>query len=1296
MSTLKLFPALILILFLNLSQPASGQVKIPFSFSLPNTSSTSAGVFTSNGVLVKTIWSGVKYNAGNQTGVWDGTGDDGKLVPNANYNIRVLSNNVNYTWDGVIGNTSSAATGPTIHRGYLRMYSMAIAGNTAYYSNYYNEGHSSQYKFDLNNPQSRKEILSYGQSSMFVATDGTNVYWAGDDVFGGHSRWFVFGTKTSDDTEVSFSAGQSLGIQYGRTYGSVIDLVDNINANITGLVVQKTGNYLFISRQNINEVRVLNKTTGALVRTLSITSPQRLAVDGNDNLWIVSAGGINKYSINADGTLGNSLASINNVSEAWAISVAPDNNTVVVADGGNSQQLKAFNNSNGNAVWTFGQAGGYANDPTVTDNKFYFTDQIHNNDGTFIAFQPDGSFWVEDPGNYRAEHYASDRRFIDRIMYLPGFYGASADPNNPTKVFADYLEFNVNHSLPIAPDNGSWTLVKNWRHNLPPTYGYLEGLRATTTLSNGRTYAFIRHLFKYAVAELAPTGIRFTGYETENMNNQLQADGTILEWGGGPVGQPFGAGSHPLTGFDGSNNPSWGLGFSDRAQTEPMIASDPNALGSGNVVKTSSGRYVTFDAGLPPQSSTNYHLGGFKSGGSEWLWKTAKSTFKEYNGPFPNDGSYDIGNEVQYAGNMVTVLDNSVIWGYHGEFWKGGEINYHNHVSDDGLLIGQFGASGGSIGLAGNVQILSSVVKDNNGNAYLYENDESVHGGLHEWKISGASSIQEQSTSIAYTQTPGGLLGNYFDGTDLNNLNKKISRIDAVPNVVSLPSQVPNTDNFSVYWSGFVHPAFSENYTFYATSNSKVRVWVNNSLIINQWNNSTTNDFASSPVTLKSGAPSSIRIEYSNTNGAAKNMGLSWASASQSKEIVPSHRLYAGIATDTVGGIDLLEGLPYRGILENNLYGWQRNNAVQDTTGPIYNVWWDVKTNDQSFKNPDIHVNFAQNNKAVEYTVTRDLGTTPDGVSWKLSGHISHEGDALSPSDSYSGSFIAILNTSGEAILEFKAFIDYATLTESLYANGQLIARAPAATFYEVWRNVQPLELAQSGNQISVTYAQYPTIFVNPLHTGSPKTFALLFRSNFSGANRIMDIVDMRYSKSPASALPLDLLIIKAVAGVQKVNLLWSTENEINTKYFIVQRSKDAQAFDSIGSVNAASRSGRNNYNFPDYHPLDGISYYRLKMVDIDGRFKYSPVVSVNRNDKNMSLEVYPNPVRDILKINHQPVTQNGGLRIVSSDGKSLKNIILQNGVTNSSIDIRSLPPGPYMIQFRDGTSTKTTEFIKE
>ncbi|MBC7507203.1 MAG: hypothetical protein H7320_00410, partial [Ferruginibacter sp.] len=109
-----------------LSLQATAQSKVSFSFSLQTRSSTSAGVFKKDGTLVRTIWSGESLNAGSHIKTWDGLDNEGMSVQD-NYDIKVLSNNLTYNWEGVIGNTLSNTRGS-----FERIYGMAFSGNNGY------------------------------------------------------------------------------------------------------------------------------------------------------------------------------------------------------------------------------------------------------------------------------------------------------------------------------------------------------------------------------------------------------------------------------------------------------------------------------------------------------------------------------------------------------------------------------------------------------------------------------------------------------------------------------------------------------------------------------------------------------------------------------------------------------------------------------------------------------------------------------------------------------------------------------------------------------------------------------------------------------------------------------------------------------------------------------------------------------------------------------------------------------------------------------------------------------------
>jgi hypothetical protein len=762
---------LLLLLCSALFLPLKAQTDIAFSFVLNDSASTSAGVFTKDGVLVRTLWSGKKYNAGIHAASWDGMDDEGVLATGTGYLVKVLSNNVKYTWEGVIGNTSDTSSGPTVQRFFERMYGMAISGTSAYFSTGYNEGSPSQAKFLTSNPQVKVPVLpssGTGQSTLFITTDGINVYYGGSDAFSpNNSKWFVYGTRTADDMESIFSTGTSLTATIGRTYLSAIDIITDPAAVISGMAVQKTGSYLFVSHNNLNTIDVLDKNTGALVQKISITAPQGLTVDNDNNLWVIyTLNGnmvVNKFPVHTDGTVGTAVLALAGLNDPLAMAVSPDGNTIVVADAGNSQQLKAFDNASGNASWVLGQQGGYLSDPAVTNDKFYFSDVSGGIHGSFIAFQPDGSFWTGDTGNYRTLHFSANRTYLDRMMYLRHNYSVAVDPNNPSRVFAEYLEFKVDYAKPLAPDNGSWTLVRNWRGAVPANYyqDFIVNIfKFVTTFSNNRTYGILQNLTttNFDLVELPPAGpVRFTGFTTD-ATIQIMPDGSIARYAIAGLGRPAYWQKFPLKGYDASNNPQWSIGAGDTLATTPVITgADPVDWGTRQMTGgvTSSGIVISFDKDLIQNGhGYGYHLGGIRAGDNKWLWRTAKSTTVSYTGPFPADGGFDVGNSVQYPGGIAVVIDKNIFWGYHGEFWKGSQVNKWNQVYDDGLFIGQFGITGPEIAgqeapamMAGNV-FSANIIKDANGNAYLYHNDESHHSAIHRWKITGLGTIQEQTIPL--------------------------------------------------------------------------------------------------------------------------------------------------------------------------------------------------------------------------------------------------------------------------------------------------------------------------------------------------------------------------------------------------------------------------------------------------------------------------------------------------------------------------------------------------------------------
>lgn len=771
--------------------------KLQFSFYIEGTKTTSAGIFSEEGKLIKTLWNNRIFDStGTNYETWDGKDDKGSLVSLENNSIKILQHNVEYFWDGIVGNTSLNNEG-YIHRSFFPISSMSIVGNKAYFATSYNERQVAMRSFNLDNPQQPYDILPDDPFSVirYVATDGVKTYWVkvGEGFSGTGTKYSgIFATNNSDNSFYIFPNGTSLSTSTQR-YPSIIDYSENLSNAPLGIAVQKDGPFLIISSGQ-NLLKIYDKISGSLVSQLSIDNPRGLTIGSNGILWVICKNNnlpcIKNYKINPDGSLQEIKKIINNIVQPVAIDIAPDNSYIIVADSSSSQQLKAFSNSTEQLLWSYGQLGGNRSlGPEIINDRFEFTDD------TFIAFQPDGSFWIGDQGNLRYLLFSSQRDILNQIFYLKHHYIATSDPNDPSKVFAEFFEFKIDYSKSLKGNNGSWKLIKNWRYGLPEnnqhlyTNGLLAGIISSITLQN-KTYALLENLRngRFSLFELPSSGpARWTGQEFEP-NTRIYNDGS-MRWSTIENNQiKFYQAS--LSNIDKNGNPHWTS--PELIASAPAEPSDPINLDSQwnrqTIGFTSDNIITSFNNS---KFHTGYHLGGIRLGSNEWFWRASPSTSPSYSGPFPDDGRFDIGNGIQYAGNIQVSFGQNVIYGYHGEFWKNTQASQWVHFYDNGLMIGRFGTEGTSVpidkavaGFAGNA-FSPSVVTYNN-KTYLYINDESNHGGIHRWNIYRLDSILEfKKENVSINQVI-----NISNQNKNNNLN------------ISLISPAPNTkysDNTKIY-----------------------------------------------------------------------------------------------------------------------------------------------------------------------------------------------------------------------------------------------------------------------------------------------------------------------------------------------------------------------------------------------------------------------------------------------------------------------------------------------------------------
>uniref|UniRef100_UPI00047094C9 PA14 domain-containing protein n=1 Tax=Paenibacillus forsythiae TaxID=365616 RepID=UPI00047094C9 len=141
-------------------------------------------------------------------------------------------------------------------------------------------------------------------------------------------------------------------------------------------------------------------------------------------------------------------------------------------------------------------------------------------------------------------------------------------------------------------------------------------------------------------------------------------------------------------------------------------------------------------------------------------------------------------------------------------------------------------------------------------------------------------------------QARNGLLGEYFTNIQLTGtpvLTREESAIDFNWGT-GAPDPSVGTDRFSVRWSGKIKALYSENYSFYTSSDDGIRLWVNGTAVITSWATQYGLE-RKGRIDLEAGKLYDIKIEYYDNTGSAKAR-LMWESPSQIKEVVPSGALY--------------------------------------------------------------------------------------------------------------------------------------------------------------------------------------------------------------------------------------------------------------------------------------------------------------------------------------------------------------------------------------------------------------------
>jgi hypothetical protein len=230
---------------------------------------------------------------------------------------------------------------------------------------------------------------------------------------------------------------------------------------------------------------------------------------------------------------------------------------------------------------------------------------------------------------------------------------------------------------------------------------------------------------------------------------------------------------------------------------------------------------------------------------------------------------------------------------------------------------------------------------------------------------------------------------------------------------------------------------------------------------------------------------------------------------------------------------------------------------------------------------------------------------------------------------------------------------------------------------------------------------------VNPSQSGNVN-FTLV--SPFAEIDGFETFPSIGLGCSPINAtfgpLPITLSTFSATKHFDRSSKLdWTTSSEINSEYFGIERSRDGDTWETISQVVAAGNSREDKYyeyiddKLPFSRSKDQIFYYRLRLTDQDGSFKYSDIKGVNFNRQTADgvIAVYPNPATQMVHIDVVGMDESQGetkLRIFDMYGRvMLDKAILGSGL--EPVDVLQYPSGVYNISVTQGDKLHQKQFIK-
>ncbi|MFY7888383.1 MAG: hypothetical protein ACOVOW_05715 [Spirosomataceae bacterium] len=335
-------------------------------------------------------------------------------------------------------------------------------------------------------------------------------------------------------------------------------------------------------------------------------------------------------------------------------------------------------------------------------------------------------------------------------------------------------------------------------------------------------------------------------------------------------------------------------------------------------------------------------------------------------------------------------------------------------------------------------------------------------------------------------------------------------------------------------------------------------------------------------------------------------------------------------------------GASQEGSVFNNLTAGNYTATVTDINGCTANTSVTVNQSTSALginltAGPSTCINTAQG------TISSVASGGGGSYSYKLD-----EGDFQASGD-YTG-----LNAGTHTVVVKDQFGCTASNSIEFLDNPLAVASSNSPTCLVSGANTIELSAADAGNGVSYAWTGpngYTNATMTPTipytSTSQNGTYQLTVTKGICTATSSVNV-------ACSNALPIKLGSFSAITLDKNIRLAWETVLEINSDKFQVLRSTDARNFEVIGTVKAAGNTNENrSYTFSDVEPLGGISYYRLRTIDLDGTADYSKIVSVHFSENSPQVNV-TNPAENGVIVVRTNNIEKAQFNLFDASGKNI------------------------------------------